>query len=46
MKDLLAPALVPAEYGVYIGYPLRIVPDPGTPFRRVLPGSPHPLLTA
>lgn len=46
MKQLLTPALIPARYGLYEGYPLRIIPDPGTAFRRVPPGSPYPRLVA
>jgi len=44
MKDLLAPALYPRPYELYDGYPLRIVKDPGTAFRRVPAGRPRPLL--
>jgi hypothetical protein len=44
MKDLLAPALYPQPYGVYEGYPLRIVKDPGTAFRRVPTTELRPLL--
>lgn len=44
MKDLLAPVLIPARYNLYQGYPLRIVPDPGTAFRRVPVGDPFPRL--
>jgi hypothetical protein len=42
MKELLSPALPAHPYRCYEGYPLRIVPDPGTAFRRVPPGSPRP----
>ena len=45
MKQLLAPVLIPAQYRQYEGYPLRIIPDPGTAFRTVPPGTPRPLLT-
>ena len=41
-KDLLTPVLIPAVYAAYRGYPLRIIRDPGTAFRRVPPGSPGP----
>jgi len=44
MKELLAPALYPQPYELYEGYPLRIVKDPGTAFRRVSPGRGRPLL--
>lgn len=44
MRELLRPALPPQPYVCYQGYPLRIVPDPGTAFRRVPPGSPFPRL--
>jgi hypothetical protein len=44
MKQLLGPVLLPRRYSLYQGYPLRIVPDPGTAFRRVPPGSPFPRL--
>ena len=46
MKELLTPVLIPRRYLMYSGYPLRILPDPGTAFRRVPPGSPYPRLTA
>ena len=41
-KAVLAPVLIDKPYLCYEGYPLRIVPDPGTAFRRVPPGSPRP----
>jgi hypothetical protein len=44
MKRLLKPVLPPRRYTGYQGYPLRIVPDPGTALRRVPPGSPFPRL--
>jgi hypothetical protein len=44
MKELLAPVLIRRRYTIYQGYPLRIVPDPGTAFRRVPPGAPMPRL--
>jgi hypothetical protein len=44
MKAVLWPVLVPKAYVIYQGYPLRIVPDPDTAFRRVAPGSPFPQL--
>ena len=40
----LGPALPPTPFHGYDGYPLRIVPDPGTAFRRVAPGEPRPRL--
>ena len=46
MKEALTPVLIPRRYLMYSGYPLRILPDPGTAFRRVPPGSPYPRLTA
>ena len=46
MKELLRPVLIDRPYLCYQGYPLRIIPDPGTAFRRVPPGSPFPRLTA
>jgi hypothetical protein len=46
MKRALTPVLIPSRYIMYSGYPLRIIPDPGTAFRRVPPGSPYPRLTA
>ena len=46
MKEVLTPVLIPRRYVNYAGYPLRILPDPGTAFRRVPPGSPYPRLTA
>jgi hypothetical protein len=46
MKEVLTPVLIPRRYINYAGYPLRIIPDPGTAFRRVAPGSPYPRLTA
>jgi hypothetical protein len=42
MREVLRPALPSKPYSCYQGYPLRIVPDPGTAFRRVPPGSPFP----
>ncbi|WP_305783820.1 hypothetical protein [Symbioplanes lichenis] len=42
MKELLAPVLIDRPYLSYQGYPLRIVKDPGTAFRRVPPGDPFP----
>jgi hypothetical protein len=44
MKELLKPVLHPKPYAVYEGYPLRIVRDPGTAFRRVPPTEPFPTL--
>ena len=44
MKQMLAPALIPARYLLYERYPLRIIPAPDTAFRRVPPGSRHPRL--
>lgn len=44
MKQFLAPALFPAEYRSYEGYPLRIIRDPGTAHRQVAPGTARPLL--
>lgn len=41
-KTVLGPLLIDHPYICYQGYPLRIVPDPGTAFRRVPPGSPMP----
>jgi hypothetical protein len=46
MRQVLRPVLPPKPYTCYQGYPLRIVPDPGTAFRRVTPGSPFPRLLA
>lgn len=46
MKDLLRPVLIPRRYLLYQGYPLRIVPDPGTAFRRVSADGPFPRLLA
>ncbi|WP_433381121.1 hypothetical protein ACQPZX_16530 [Actinoplanes sp. CA-142083] len=44
-KELYRPVLLDREYICYQGYPLRIVRDPGTAFRKVPPGSPFPQLT-
>lgn len=44
-KELFAPLLLNRPYICYQGYPLRIIPDPGTAFRRVPPGAPFPRLT-
>jgi hypothetical protein len=44
MKELLAPALYPQPYGTYEGYPLRIIKDPDTAFRRVPVTELRPLL--
>jgi hypothetical protein len=44
MRHLLAPVLLPTPYRLYQGYPLRIVRDTGTAFRRIAPGSPFPRL--
>jgi hypothetical protein len=44
-KELLRPVLLDRPYVCYQGYPLRIRPDPGTAYRRVLPGAPFPRLT-
>jgi hypothetical protein len=46
MKDLLTPALYPQPYTLYEGYPLRIIRDPGTAFRRVPATEPRPMLRA
>jgi hypothetical protein len=43
-KHVLGPALIHQQYALYLGYPLRIIPDPGTAFRKVPPGSPFPQL--
>jgi hypothetical protein len=43
-KHVLGPALIHQQYALYEGYPLRIIPDPGTAFRKVPPGSPFPRL--
>ena len=43
-KHVLGPALVHHQYTMYLGYPLRIIPDPGTAFRKVPKGSPFPRL--
>jgi hypothetical protein len=44
MKDVLAPVLVARRYTQYEGWPLRIVRDPGTAFRRVPTTEPRPHL--
>jgi hypothetical protein len=44
MKELLGPVLVPKSYDLYEGWPLRIVKDPGTAFRRVPATEPRPRL--
>lgn len=44
MKKLLTPALYPQPFVGFEGYPLRIVKDPGTAFRRVPASEPRPLL--
>jgi hypothetical protein len=41
-KTVLGPVPIDHPYICYQGYPLRILPDPGTAFRRVPPGSPMP----
>lgn len=46
VKEVLTPVLIPRRYVAYAGYPLRMIPDPGTAFRRVPPGAPYPRLTA
>jgi len=43
-KHVLGPAMIHKTYVLHEGYPLRIIPDPGTAFRRVPPGSPFPRL--
>ncbi|MGC5022971.1 hypothetical protein [Micromonospora sp. DT47] len=43
-RHVLTPALMHLQYAMYLGYPLRIIPDPGTAFRKVPPGSPFPRL--
>jgi hypothetical protein len=45
VKAVLGPVLIARRYINYAGNPLRIIPDPGTAFRRVPPGSPYPRLT-
>jgi len=45
-KQVLGPALIHRAYTLYQGYPLRIIPDPGTAFRKVPSGSPFPRLLA
>jgi hypothetical protein len=37
-SSVVAPVLIPARYHLYQGYPLRIVPDPGTAFRPAIGG--------
>jgi hypothetical protein len=44
MRRVLRPVLPTKPYICYQGYPLRIVPDEGTAFRRVPPGGPFPRL--
>jgi hypothetical protein len=42
MKRLLGPVLPPYPYVLYHGWPLRILKDPGTAFRRIPAGAPGP----
>jgi hypothetical protein len=44
MKQVLQPVLPDRRYTLYEGWPLRIVRDPGTAFRRVPPGQARPSL--
>jgi hypothetical protein len=44
IKHVLGRAMIHKTYVLYEGYPLRIIPDPGTAFRRLPPGSPFPRL--
>jgi hypothetical protein len=44
VKHALRSTLMHLQYAMYLGYPLRIIPDPGTAFRKVPPGSPFPRL--
>jgi len=44
VKKVLGPALLPTPFHGYDGYPLRIVPDPGTAFRHVGADEPRPRL--
>lgn len=41
---MLTPALMHLRYALYLGHPMRIIPDSGTAFRRLPPGSPFPRL--
>lgn len=43
-KHVLGPAMPHRQYVLYQGRALRIIPDPGTAFRKVPPGSPFPHL--
>ena len=45
LKKVLGPALLPTPFRGYDGYPIRIVPDPGTAFRRVAADEPRPRLS-
>ncbi|MBC3841491.1 hypothetical protein GXW82_17965 [Streptacidiphilus sp. 4-A2] len=45
-KAVLGPVLIDKPYLIYEGYPLRIVPDPGTAFRRTPADRPRPRLLA
>jgi hypothetical protein len=42
MKALLEPVMIGQKYWFYMGWPLRIIQDPGTAFRRAIDGTEPP----